>query len=97
MSRLTNIITGKVIYKEKEKENRDFLKYYTYIVIRGFSQISGNNFTETFTLVAKFTTLCIYLALVAYFDWNLEQINIVTVFLNRKLKEEIYMRVLKEF
>jgi len=94
---LTNIITGKVIYKEKEKENRDFLKYYTYIIIRSFSQISGKNFTETFMLVAKFTTLCIHLALVAYFDWNLEQINIVTVFLNRKLKEEIYMRVLKEF
>jgi len=57
----------------------------------------GKDFTETFASVAKFAILQIFLALVAYLDWNLEQIDIVATFLNRKLEEEIYMQVLEEF
>ena len=92
-----HVITRKVVYKEKEKENRCFLKCCIYIVVRGFSQISSEDFIEIFTLVAKFAILCVYLTLVAYFDQNLEQIDIVTAFLNEELKEGIYMRVSKEF
>ena len=90
-------ITRKVIYKEEENKNEDFLKYYTYVVVRDFLQIPDENFMETFALVAKFAILYVYLALVAYLDWNLEQIDIVATFLNRELKKEIYIRVLKEF
>ena len=54
------------------QHRQDFLKYHTYIVARDFLQISGENFMKTFTLVAKFATLYIYLALVAYLNWDLE-------------------------
>lgn len=42
------VITRKVVYKENENENRDFLKCHTHIVTRGFLQIPGKNFTEAF-------------------------------------------------
>jgi len=60
-------------------------------------KIPGEDFTKTFVSVAKFATLQIFLALVAYLDWDLEQINIVASFLNGELEEEIYMEVPEEF
>ena len=61
-------ITEKVVYKKRENENGDFLKCYTYIVVRGFLQIPSEDFTKTFILVAKFAILHVYLALITYLD-----------------------------
>ena len=61
-------ITVKVVYKKRENENGDFLKCYTYIVVRGLLQIPSDNFTKTFILVAKFAIFHVYLALITYFD-----------------------------
>ena len=61
-------VSGKVVYKEKLDEDRNFKKYYIYVVARGFLQIPSEDFTETFALVAKFAMLWIFLALVAYLD-----------------------------
>jgi len=50
-----------------------------------------------FASVAKFATLWIFLALVAYLDWDLEQIDIIAAFLNGELEKKIYMQVSEEF
>ena len=60
-------------------------------------QIPGEDFTEMFASVVKFAILWIFLALVAYLDWDLEQIDIVAAFLNGELEEKIYMQVPEEF
>ena len=46
---------------------------------------------ETFSPVAKFTSIHIISALTAYYDLELHQMDVKTAFLNGHLEEEIYM------
>jgi len=80
-------VSGKVIYKKKLDEDGNFKKCRTRVVARGFSQIPSEDFTKIFALVAKFATLQIFLALVAYLDWDLEKIDVVATFSEWKIGE----------
>jgi hypothetical protein len=49
------------------------------------------NYTDTFASAAKIATIHIVLALAAKWDWQLDQVDVVVVFWNGILKEEVYM------
>ena len=57
------------------------------MIAKGFTQVYGIDFEETFSLVACFETVCILLALAA-----LEPLNVKTAYLYGELDEEIYMK-----
>jgi len=63
--------------------------------MKGFSQMLRENFTETFLSVVKFTTLQIFLSLIAYLDFKIYQVDIVATYLQKDLDKEIYIEVLK--
>ena len=76
------------------KTNADgFTRYKSLLVIRGFEQLPGIDFHQTFALVGKFVTLRVLLALAAHYDWQVEQIDVKTAFLHEVLKEEVFMTV----
>src|SRR6266487_1543573 len=83
------LLGNKWVYKVK---NGPFGKRYkARLVIKGYEQCYGIDYQETFAPVAKFITVRILFALAAYFDWEIEHMDVITAFLNPNLHEEVYM------
>jgi len=56
-----------------------------------FEQQAGVDFDETFAPVAKLQSLRMMPALAAVHDWEIEQMDVVTDFLNPKVDGDVYM------
>ncbi|KAF8688081.1 hypothetical protein AX14_003534, partial [Amanita brunnescens Koide BX004] len=62
-----------------------------HLVMKGFSQIPGIDFEETFSPVTHFETVRLLLALSALEDWEIKALDVKTAFLYGNLDEELYM------
>ncbi|GJZ45499.1 retrotransposon protein, putative, ty1-copia subclass [Tanacetum coccineum] len=60
-------------------------------VNKGFTQTYGVDYEETFSPVADIRAIRILIAIAAYYDYEIWQMDVKTVFLNGFLEEEIYM------
>ena len=66
-------------------------RFQARLVAKGFTQIQGINYDETFSPVARFESLRLLLVLAALEDWEIHQMDVKSAFLNSLLDEEIYM------
>ena len=57
----------------------------------GFSQIEGNDYEETFALVARYSSIRTILDLSTWMGWHIHQMDVKTVFLNGIIEEEVYI------
>ena len=53
----------------------------------------GYNYDETFATAAKIALIHVLLALAAQRDWEIDQIDVVSAYLNADLEDEVYMEV----
>ena len=51
------------------------------LVAKGFTQVYGIDFKETFSPIAQFETIHILLALAVLEDWDIKSLNVKTVYL----------------
>jgi hypothetical protein len=65
--------------------------FHAQLVAKGFTQLFGIDYDETFSPVAWFESLQLLLVLATLEDWEIHQMDVKLAFLNGLLDEEIYM------
>ncbi len=67
------------------------------LVVLGCRQLHGIDYNETFAPVFKLSTLRIIFAMVAHYDLECEEMDVVTAFLNGDLSENIFKQIPQGF
>ena len=81
----------KWVYKRKRGIDGKVETFKARLVAKGYSQKEGIDYEETFSPVAMLKSIRILLSIDAYYDYEIWQMDVKTVFLNGNLDEEIYM------
>jgi hypothetical protein len=86
-----NLISSKWVFKRKRNADGSVAKFKARFVARGFSQVEGVDYFETFAPVARFTSIRATIALAAQKGWKIYQMDVDNAFLNAPVEEEIYV------
>ncbi|KAK9027896.1 hypothetical protein V6N11_067717 [Hibiscus sabdariffa] len=81
----------KWVFKKKTDMDGNVQTYKGRLVAKGFRQIHGVDYDEIFSPVAMFKSIRILLAIAAFHDYEIWQMDVKTAFLNGKLEEDVYM------
>ncbi|KAK8632991.1 hypothetical protein V6N13_013846 [Hibiscus sabdariffa] len=87
----------KWVFKKKTDMDGNVQTYKGRLVAKGFRQIHGIDYDETFSPVAMFKSIRILLAIAAFHDYEIWKMDVKTTFLNGKLEEDVYMTQPKGF
>jgi hypothetical protein len=61
------------------------------LVCKGYAQIEGNNFEDTFSSVARMETIHLLLAYVCSKNVKVYHMDVKSYFMNGELEEEVYI------
>ena len=84
-------IDCKWIFKKKTDADGNVTVHKARLVAKDFRQIQGVDYEETFSHVAMLKSVRIMLAIAAFYDYEIWQMDVKTAFLNGKLTEDVYM------
>lgn len=85
------VIGSRFVLRNKYNANGSIEKRKARLVARGFSQIPGIDFQETFAPVARMSSIRAAVAVAARKGMKIEQLDITTAYLNGNVEEEIFM------
>ena len=87
----TKTIGCKWVFKKKTDMDGKVHTYKARLVAKGFKQTYGIDYDETFSPVAMLKSIRILIAIAAYHDYEIWQMDVKTAFLNGNLLEDVYM------
>ena len=79
------------MFKKKIRPDGTIEKYKAQLVAKGYMQKEGEDFFDTYSPVARLTTIRALLFLAASYGLIVHQMDVKKAFLNGELDEEIYM------
>ena len=81
------------VLKEKHGPDGEITSYWVHIVAGRHQQVEGVNYSKTFSSTAKMPTVHVVLANATTQDWEIDHVNVKSMYLNVTLKETIYIKV----
>ncbi|GJY27458.1 putative RNA-directed DNA polymerase [Tanacetum coccineum] len=84
-------VGSKWLFKKKTDMDGNVHTYKARLVAKGFTQTYGVDYEETFSPVADIRAIRILIAIAAFYDYEIWQMDVKIAFLNGYLDEDIYM------
>ncbi|GKA71628.1 retrotransposon protein, putative, ty1-copia subclass [Tanacetum coccineum] len=84
-------IDHKWIFKKKTNMDGAVHTYKACLVAKGFTQTPGIDYKETFSPIADIRAIRILIAIAAFYNYEIWQMDVKTAFLNGYLNKEVYM------
>ena len=75
-----SVVSSHWLYKVKQAADDSVEKHKARFVARGFSQVEGIDYDETFALVERYLSIRSMLALSAQMGWNIHQMDVKIAF-----------------
>jgi hypothetical protein len=86
-----NVVGTKWVFRNKQDEHRVVTRNKARLMAKGYAQVTGLDFGETFAPVARLESIRILLAYAAHHSFRLFQMDVKSAFLNRPIKEVVYV------
>jgi hypothetical protein len=86
-----NVIDTKWVFRNKLNEDGQVTRNKARLVCKGYAQIEGINFEETFAPVARMEAIHFLLAYACSKNVKVYQMDVKSSFLNGELEEEVYI------
>jgi hypothetical protein len=86
-----NVVGTKWVFRNKQDEHGVVTINKVRLVAKGYAQVAGLDFEETFAPLARLESIRILLAYAAHHSFRLFQMDIKSAFLNGSIKEEVYV------
>nr|GEV63366.1 retrovirus-related Pol polyprotein from transposon TNT 1-94 [Tanacetum cinerariifolium] len=88
---IARTVGSKWLFKKKTDMDGAVYIFKARLVAKGFTQTYGVDCEETFSPIADIRSIRILIAIAAYYDYEIWQMDFKTDFLNGHLFEEVYM------
>jgi hypothetical protein len=92
-----NLIGSKWVFKNKMNEQGQIVKNKARLVCKGYAQVEGWDFDETFAPVAILKAIKICLAYACHKNFKVYYMDVKSTFLNGYIEEEVYVEQPEEF
>jgi hypothetical protein len=86
-----NVICTKWVFRNKLNEDGQVTRNKARLVCKGYAQIEGIDFEETYAPVARMEAICLLLAYACSKNVKVYQMDVKSSFLNGELEEEVYI------
>jgi hypothetical protein len=86
-----NVVGTKWVFCNKQDEHGVVTRNKGWLVAKGYSQVKGLDFDETFASVARLESIRMLLAYATHHGFKLYQMDVKSTFLNGPVKEEVYV------
>ena len=86
-----HVIGSKWVFKTKLRPNGTLDRLKASLVAKGYHQINGLDYTETFSLVIRPGTIRLILTVTLIKHWPIRQLDVKNAFLHGYIVEDIYM------
>jgi hypothetical protein len=85
------VVGTKWVFCNKQDKHGVVTRNKAQLVAKGYAQVTGLDFEETFAPVARLESIWILLAYAAHHFFRLFQMDVKSAFLNGPIKEEVYV------